>query len=451
MSVKAGLSNVVTMPEESSPVPSRVETDGSTDNSSSARHITASSSASTANNTPGSPPSNIHPTTTASAPTPKTRKKLDVMQAIFGECLCADAITLFNTNGTSKLPNAQFVLLDGIECIALGAVVDEQKPVQRVMRTVDQLITNTARLIGVGYIKDGVQPSSASESANMANDALVDEDGQGQLLRYYEKITEVLPLNVWKRKHLEATSKPNRRGNMNAEFVFPLAIGSTIDYLKRNEFDLALEVLEDILQDQRETRGENSKYFEGLIIHNIGVVHMLKGNYSLASPAFKEAVRAKRVAFGGEHPEVAVSLVESGIQLFASEQFDEALVILNDALKIRVQAYGSSSPKVAMVLNNIGCVHFEMGNHLAALGTFQEAYEIQQLALGSSQKADLDLLHSATILSNIGYIKLQVKNYEEARIVLEEAMLVQQSVLGDDHRFIKDTISNMEFANAFHS
>lgn len=419
------------MMKELTPVPGRVETDGSSDNASASRSAA--------------------PTTAASSTKPVTaaprRKQLDVMQAIFGECLCADAVTLFT--GSSKLPVAQFVLLDGIECIALGAVVDEQNPRERVIRTVAQLITNTERLIGVGYIRDGVRPSPATESNKITSDGLVDEDGQGQLLVYFEKVTQVLPLNVWKRKNQEA-SKGSRRGNFS-EFVFPLAIGSTIDYLKRNEFDLALEVLEEMLQDQRETRGEDFALLEGLIIHTIGVVHMLSGNCTLAFPAFKEAVRVKRAAFGEDHPEVAMSLVESGIQFFANEQFEDALVVLNDALKIRVQAYGSSSPKVAMVLNNIGCVHFEMGNRLAALGTFQEAYEIQQLALGSSQKVDLDLLHSATILSNIGYIKLQVKNYEEARIVLEEAMLVQQSVLGDDHKYIKDTMSNMEFANAFHS
>lgn len=383
------------------------------------------------------------------------------MQAIFGECLCADAVTFFTSGTSSRLPPAQFVLLDGVECVSLGAVVDEQNPRERVVRTVERLTTSTERLVGVGYLKDGARPSSGAESMDVAADGLVDEDGQGQLLKYFEKVTEVLPLNVWRRKNLEATSSRSGggggagrgRGRNDAanEFVFPLAIGSTVDYLKRNEFDYALEVLEDILQDQRETKGEDSQYLEGLIIHNIGVVHMLNGNYTLASPAFKEAVRVKKIAFGEDHPEVAVSLVESGIQLFANEQFNDALDVLNDALKIRVQAYGSSSPKVAMVLNNIGCVHFEMGNRLAALATFQEAYEIQQLALGSSQKADLDLLHSATILSNIGYIKLQVKNYDEARIVLEEAMLVLQSVLGDDHRYIKDTMSNLEFANAFHS
>ena len=145
---------------------------------------------------------------------PNTGRQLDVMQAIFGECLCGDAATLFTNS--SKFPTAQFVLLDGIECISLGAVVDEQSARERVMRTVSQLITSTERLISVGYVKDGVPPSTNSTNGK-----------QGEILKQFRKVTEVLPLNVWKRKNIEASKNPRRGG----EFVFPLVIGSAIEYL----------------------------------------------------------------------------------------------------------------------------------------------------------------------------------------------------------------------------
>jgi len=77
-------------------------------------------------------------------------------------------------------------------------------------------------------------------------------------------------------------------------------------YKQRCEFDLALEVFDEMLQNQRETEHEDNLMLEGLTLHNIGVVHMLSGNFTLAFPAFKEAVRIKRNAFGEDHPEVAV-------------------------------------------------------------------------------------------------------------------------------------------------
>ena len=48
-------------------------------------------------------------------------------------------------------------------------------------------------------------------------------------------------------------------------------------------------------------------------------------------------------------------------------------------------------------------------------------------------------------------MKFRLKHYEEATAVFEDALLVQQSVLGDNHQAIKDTLSNIALANAFHA
>eukprot|EP00957_Ditylum_brightwellii_P113762 8673429-Ditylum_brightwellii.AAC.1 len=63
---------------------------------------------------------------------PRQGKKLSVFSALFGECLCADGFLGAAANsGAGKRPAAQFIKLDGIECIALGAVADEQTARQR--------------------------------------------------------------------------------------------------------------------------------------------------------------------------------------------------------------------------------------------------------------------------------------------------------------------------------
>ena len=143
-------------------------------------------------------------------------KRLDVMQAIFGECLCADTVSLFTNS--SKYPAAQFAMLDGIECIALGAVTDEQSPRERVMRTASLLITDTERLISIGYLKDG-PPASPGPSPEK------DRGNQENILIQFNKITESLPYEVWRRKNTE------KRGGYG-EFTLPLAIGSAVEYLK---------------------------------------------------------------------------------------------------------------------------------------------------------------------------------------------------------------------------
>ena len=148
-------------------------------------------------------------------------KRLDVMQAIFGECLCADTVTLFTKS--SKYPVAQFAMLDGIECIALGAVTDEQSARERVMRTVSLIITDTERLISLGYLVDGPPPSSELSSEKKRGD-------QESILIQYKKITESLPYEVWKRKNTDQSQKGRRGGY--GEFTLPLAIGSAVEHLK---------------------------------------------------------------------------------------------------------------------------------------------------------------------------------------------------------------------------
>lgn len=227
----------------------------------------------------------------------------------------------------------------------------------------------------------------------------------------------------------------------------------------------------------------NNKFLAGITAHNLGVVKVLAGEDGDVVPIFHEAIALKEAAFGTDHPEVATSWDELGIQLFARGSFEEALGAFREAHKVRNRlmltdaaakttaaaairandptesslaataqaAAAVADPSVAMVLNNIACCNFQMRNFRTALLTLQEAKDVQTLALaGSSSLADLDILHKATVMSNCGYLSLCLKLYDEARSLFEEALLIQQSVLEDNHRAVRDTLSNLSFTNAFH-
>lgn len=153
---------------------------------------------------------------------------------------------------------------------------------------------------------------------------------------------------------------------------------------------------------------------------------MLAGKDDQAIPLFEEAIDRKRSEFGNDHPEVAISLDEIGIQYFARNMFVESLEAFEEALRIRVKEVGDSShhPKVAMVLNNIACCNFQMGKHDDALRILQDARDTFSSATGASATADLDLLHVAITHCNYAYLLLRAKKYEEARSIFEEALLV---------------------------
>jgi len=198
----------------------------------------------------------------------------------------------------------------------------------------------------------------------------------------------------------------------------------------------------------------NNILLSGITAHNIGVVYILAGRDAEAISYFHQAVGLKKKAFGEDHPEVAVSLDELGIQLFAIEKFEEALAAFNESRTILSKRYGSTHARLCMLLNNISCCIFQMGDIVGASLIMHEARELQRgRNENSGAKVDLDLLHLAILANNYGYLKAQLKQYDIARACFEEAMLVQQSVFVDEHhhRAIHDSRSNLDFVNAFHS
>jgi hypothetical protein len=84
---------------------------------------------------------------------------------------------------------------------------------------------------------------------------------------------------------------------------------------QKKEFAAALRDLSKDYEHQKNhsTQGSN-KYMAGITGHNIAVLHVLSDQSDKALPLFRQAVELKRVAFGPEHPEVAVSRISAYCQ-----------------------------------------------------------------------------------------------------------------------------------------
>lgn len=319
--------------------------------------------------------------------------------------------------------STQFVQLQGIRFIGLGAVVDELTPRERVYDTLEVFRTKSERLVTIGYLLDSDVDSTAQPHA-------------------LEKVVETLPLDVWVRDF------PDER-NMSRD------VKNTVELVKSKQFSALANDLSKLLNWQKKhIRSGINFYLVGITAHNLSVAKLLEGDDKEAESLFREAITLKEAAFGRDHAEVALSWDELGIQLFARGDFQGASSAFGQAHGLRKERDGGGdtpNPILAMTLNNIACCDFQMGNYHSALRSLEEARNIQHNAIGSSAQDDLDLLHVAIVYGNCGYLNLALKQYEEARSILEEALLIQQSVLADDHRAVRDTLSNIEFTNAFHS
>ena len=97
-------------------------------------------------------------------------------------------------------------------------------------------------------------------------------------------------------------------------------------HLKQNEFEQSLELYEDIifnyysffeqvLAKRDEFSSEdvtkelsNFKPYIGASLHNLGVIHLLKGDYEDAFSFFKRAVDNRRACLGEDHSDCIVSI-----------------------------------------------------------------------------------------------------------------------------------------------
>jgi hypothetical protein len=113
-------------------------------------------------------------------PSPRA-KPMSVMRAILGECMC-ETFPFTDNRGLSQ--TSQFIELHGVECISLGAVVDELSPEQRIRETLEQLTAEPKRMISIGYLVDEESPKTSQIAVEEAT-----------------KVTETVDLDVWRKNY----------------------------------------------------------------------------------------------------------------------------------------------------------------------------------------------------------------------------------------------------------
>jgi hypothetical protein len=238
---------------------------------------------------------------------PRRGSGLEFLSILFGECLCTDDFRIresgYSTFSSSK---SQTIELVGVECISLGAVVEELTPMQRVKKTIEQLSTNTERLISVGYIKEDYDFEGDNEfklpvSAKQRN-----------------KIMETMPLEVY------VQNFPNDLGKSLSKNLF-----SIVKHIKDKKYELALSIYERIVKDLKKNISiHHNGCLLGLALHNMAVINLLAGKEKSSIPLFQEAVTVKKSSFGEHHLEVAVSSFCFNFESLNSSNFLEKLWLI---------------------------------------------------------------------------------------------------------------------------
>src|SRR6266542_1220515 len=129
-------------------------------------------------------------------------------------------------------------------------------------------------------------------------------------------------------------------------------------------------------------------------LHNLAIIHRLKGDYAKSEPLFQRALDIKEKAFGPENPDVAASLNSLAIIYHAKGDYAKAEPLFQRALAIYEKALGPESPDVAGSLNNFALNYRDKGDYTKAEPLFQRALDIKEKAFGPEHPNVAESLNS---------------------------------------------------------
>ena len=234
----------------------------------------------------------------------------------------------------------------------------------------------------------------------------------------------------------------NNDMHMNVDFLLESKEEELADLANRcirsKQYDDAILIYESVL----EIYSKNQTYHPLVTksLHNLGIVHVLKGNYKDALKCCNKALKFRRKNSPTDHIGAASSLSELGIIHFALENFNKSLETFREALNIyskQIRCIHRSS-RMAIILNNIACIHFSTGKLDASIATFDECLNLMKRNIGTvnSLKVPRMMFNTSIVLSNTAIAFAKQYDSDQAVTIMEEALLIQQSILPDTHSVI---------------
>jgi tetratricopeptide (TPR) repeat protein len=116
-----------------------------------------------------------------------------------------------------------------------------------------------------------------------------------------------------------------------------------------------------------------------------------------------------------DHPDLAMSWNNLGVQYFNQKRYDDAREAYEKALAINRKAYGNDHSEVALALANLSEVNEVRNDFDGARALLLEALEIEE-------KGNRDSTRSAIFLARLGRTEVAMKRYEQALPRLERAI-----------------------------
>ncbi|MFL6290823.1 MAG: tetratricopeptide repeat protein [Thermoanaerobaculia bacterium] len=158
--------------------------------------------------------------------------------------------------------------------------------------------------------------------------------------------------------------------------------------------------------------------------------------YEPATRLRREALALRRQALGGDHPDLATSLVELGNSLATQGRFGEAEGLIRQALDMRLRLFEEGHPAVVDATARLADLKLQSGQYAEAGSLYRDALA-RQAASGSFPPQDRgQILVSLAMLYDLEGRK------EGVLELYDEALPLLRKGLGPDHTWIGIALSN---------
>ncbi|MBT8097378.1 MAG: ATP-binding protein [Woeseia sp.] len=177
---------------------------------------------------------------------------------------------------------------------------------------------------------------------------------------------------------------------------------------------------------------------QATLMETIGTVYTSLGLYEQAAILLQQALDLRRQVFGENHTEVARTNDRMGQVLTKIADYASADAALTAALTVRRELLGDENLEVAATLTNLAELRAHVGEFEQAEGLLREALEIRTTILGAEN------MEVAQSLERLGLNLYNQGNYDNAETLLRESIAMRKTLLdGSPHPQLADGLNNL--------
>ena len=198
-------------------------------------------------------------------------------------------------------------------------------------------------------------------------------------------------------------------------------------------FDVAKDMVQDALKAREVTLGEEHPSTLNSI-NELGIVLSRQGKYKEAEIMHQRALKGYEKVLGPEHPDTLTGIDNLALVLSSQGKYREAEIMHQQALKGYEKVLGSEHPDTLTSISCLGCVLLNQGRYEEGEVMHQQALKGYEKVLGPEHPDTL------TSVDCLGWVLSGQGRYEEAEVMYQRALKAREEVLGSEH---PDTLTSV--------